>query len=43
MLRKILGWLVLALALMWLVKNPAAAAALIRHIGHALAILTRAL
>ena len=42
-MKKILGWIALAIAAMWLVKNPTGAAALIHQIGHALATLAAAL
>jgi hypothetical protein len=42
-MRKVLGWIALAIAAMWLVKNPAAAAADIRQIAHALSTLVSAL
>jgi hypothetical protein len=41
--KKILGYLALAIAVMWLVKNPAGAANLAHQIGHALATLAAAL
>jgi hypothetical protein len=41
--KKILGWLALALAAMWLLHNPAGAAADIRHIIHALSTLVSSL
>jgi hypothetical protein len=37
--RKLLTWIALAIAAMWLVKNPAGAAALAHQVGHALATL----
>ena len=42
-MKKLLGWLALAIAAMWVVKNPAGAAALAHQIGHALATLAAAL
>ena len=42
-MKKVLGWLALAIAAMWLVKNPAGAADLAHQIGHALATLAAAL
>ncbi len=42
-MKKILGWIALAVAAMWLVKNPAAAAADLRQITHALSTLVSAL
>jgi hypothetical protein len=41
--KKILGWLALAIAAMWLVKNPDGAANLAHQIGHALSTLAAAL
>jgi hypothetical protein len=41
--KKILGWLALAIAALWLVKNPTGAANLAHQIGHALATLAAAL
>ena len=42
-MKKLLGWLALAIAAMWLVKNPTGAAALAHQIGHALSTLAAAL
>ena len=42
-MKKILGWLTLAIAVMWVVKNPTGAANVIHQIGHALATLAAAL
>ena len=42
-MKKILGWLALAIAAMWLVKNPTGAASLVHQIGHALSTLAAAL
>ena len=42
-MKKMLGWLALAIAAMWLVKNPTGAAALVQQVGHALATLAAAL
>jgi hypothetical protein len=41
--KKILGWLALAIVAMWLVKNPAGAASVVHQIGHALATLAASL
>jgi hypothetical protein len=41
--KKILGWLALAIAAMWLVKNPTGAANLVHQVMHALATLAAAL
>jgi hypothetical protein len=41
--KKILSWLALALAAMWLVKNPAGAAADLRQVVHALSTLVSSL
>jgi len=41
--KKILGWLALAIVAMWLVKNPTGAANVVHQIGHALATLAAAL
>ena len=42
-MKKLLGWLALAIAAMWLVKNPTEAADLAHQIGHALSTLATAL
>ncbi len=42
-MKKIIGWLALAIVAMWLVKNPAGAADLARQVGHALSTLASAL
>ncbi len=42
-MKKILGWLALAIAAMWLVKNPTGAANLAHQVMHALATLASAL
>ena len=42
-MKKILSWLALAIAVMWVVKNPTGAAALAHQIGHALSTLAAAL
>jgi hypothetical protein len=41
--KKILGWIALAIAAMWLVKNPTGAASLAHQIGHALSVLASSL
>jgi len=41
--KKILGWLALAILAMWLVKNPGGAVDLARQVGHALSTLASAL
>lgn len=43
MLRKLLGWLALIAAALWILHNPAAAAADARQIIHALTTLTSSL
>ena len=43
MARKILGWIALAIAAIWLLHNPAGAAALAHQIVHALTTLARSL
>ena len=43
MIRKLLGWLALAAAAIWVVHNPAAAAADVRQVIHALTTLTSSL
>lgn len=42
-MKKLLGWIVLAIAAIWLVKNPAGAAALAHQIMHALSTLASSL
>ena len=42
-MKKLLGWLALAIAVMWVVKNPDAAASLAHQFGHALATLAASL
>ncbi|MGI8449401.1 MAG: hypothetical protein ACR2MP_19925 [Streptosporangiaceae bacterium] len=42
-MRKILGWIVLAIAVMWLVKNPTSAAADLKQLMNALSTLVSAL
>ena len=42
-MKKLLGWLALAIAVMWVVKNPDGAANVVHQIGHALATLAAAL
>jgi hypothetical protein len=37
--KKILGWLALAIAALWVIKNPTGAADLAQQIGHALSTL----
>jgi hypothetical protein len=37
--KKILGWLALAIAVMWVLKNPAGAAATVHQVFHALSTL----
>jgi hypothetical protein len=41
--KKILGWIALAIAALWLIKNPAGAAADMRQVVHALSTLASAL
>jgi len=41
--RKALTWLALAIAVMWLVKNPVGAASLAHQVMHALSTLVSAL
>ena len=42
-MKKILGWAALLIGVLWLVKNPAAGAADIRQVAHALSTLVSAL
>ena len=42
-MKKILGWVALAIAVMWVVHNPDAAANLAHQLGHALSTLAAAL
>jgi hypothetical protein len=41
--KKLLGWLALAIGAMWVVNDPTGAAALIQHVVHALATLAASL
>ena len=42
-MKKLLGWLALAVVVMWVVNNPTGAAALIHQVTHALATLAASL
>lgn len=42
-MKKILGWVVLALVVMWVMKNPTAAAADLKQFMHAVSTLVGAL
>ena len=42
-MRKALTWLALAIAALWVIKNPAGAAADLRQVIHALSILVSSL
>lgn len=39
-MKNLLGWVALAIAVLWVINNPAQAAAIVHQIGHAVAILT---
>jgi hypothetical protein len=39
--KNVLGWVALAIAVLWVINNPAQAAAIIHQIGHAITTLTR--
>jgi hypothetical protein len=41
--KKLLGWLALAIGAMWVVNDPTGAAALIHQVAHALATLAASL
>jgi hypothetical protein len=41
--KKILSWLALAIAALWVINNPSQAAALAHHIAHALSTLASSL
>jgi hypothetical protein len=40
--KNLLGWVALGIAVLWVINNPAQAAALIHQISHAIATLTHA-
>lgn len=40
-MRKLLGWVALGIAVLWVINNPAQAADLIHHIAQAITTLTR--
>ena len=42
-MKKILGWLALAIAALWVIKDPTGAAALVQQVGHALSTLAAGL
>ena len=39
-MKKLLGWVALGIAVLWVINNPTQAAALIHQVGHAVATLT---
>ena len=42
-MRKILGWAALIIAILWVLKNPAGAAAMVHQVFHALSTLAASL
>ena len=39
-MKNVLGWVALGIAVLWVINNPAQAAAIIHQIGHAITTLT---